>query len=169
MLFRSTDEGTSNAKRLIIAHSLWEVFLINKLNMNWADVHLEAENLEHAVSPKVIKLLDKYLEHPKYSPYGRRIPTFKEYKFNHEFLPLFNIKVLDTFIIKKVYDNPDLLHFLNRHDLKLGSSLVVMYKNNFTQIIQVSYNECVIDINYHISKMIYGITVESTFKLKNEK
>mgnify|MGYP001251060438 CR=1 FL=1 len=41
-----------------------EVFLVEKLNFNWSDVHEVAEQLEHIKSKKLTNELDKFLDYP---------------------------------------------------------------------------------------------------------
>jgi len=52
-----------------------ETFLVQTLHYDWADVHEEAEALEHAVSPVFIQRLDELLGFPAYDPHGEPIPT----------------------------------------------------------------------------------------------
>jgi DtxR family Mn-dependent transcriptional regulator len=45
-----TEEGLSEALRLVRRHRLIETFLLEQLGYSWEDVHEEAEKLEHAIS-----------------------------------------------------------------------------------------------------------------------
>ena len=49
-----TEKGGKYALSIIRNHRLWEVFLVNKLNFHWDEVHDIAEQLEHIRSPKLI-------------------------------------------------------------------------------------------------------------------
>ena len=55
-----TADGRKTALNIIRKHRLWEVFLVNKLNFNWDEVHDIAEQLEHIKSEKLINELDKF-------------------------------------------------------------------------------------------------------------
>ena len=55
-----TDKGQLIANKLIRKHRLWEVFLSEKLDFNWDEVHDEAELLEHVSSDRLIDSLDAY-------------------------------------------------------------------------------------------------------------
>ena len=48
-----TEEGRLTARSVIRKHRLWEVFLVEKLNFNWSEVHEVAEQLEHIKSKKL--------------------------------------------------------------------------------------------------------------------
>lgn len=60
-----TDFGKKTAANIIRKHRLWEVFLVEKLNFSWDEVHEVAEQLEHIKSPKLINELDALLDYPK--------------------------------------------------------------------------------------------------------
>ena len=69
-----TAEGEKIAANVIRKHRLWEVFLVEKLNFNWDEVHEVAEQLEHIHSEKLIDELDALLDYPKRDPHGDPIP-----------------------------------------------------------------------------------------------
>ena len=52
-----TEEGRSEALRLVRRHRLIETFLLDQLGYSWEDVHEEAEQLEHAVSDRFTERL----------------------------------------------------------------------------------------------------------------
>jgi DtxR family Mn-dependent transcriptional regulator len=72
---RLTEAGKALALRIIRRHRLVEVFLVRALGLSWHEVHEEAENLEHAVSDRLIDRIDAFLDHPKTDPHGDPIPT----------------------------------------------------------------------------------------------
>jgi DtxR family Mn-dependent transcriptional regulator len=55
-------------------HRLWEVFLVEKLNFSWDEVHDIAEELEHINSSILVERLDDFLGYPKRDPHGDPIP-----------------------------------------------------------------------------------------------
>ena len=69
-----TESGKRLALQTIRKHRLWEVFLVEKLNFAWDEVHEVAEQLEHIHSPLLIQRLDAYLNFPKFDPHGDPIP-----------------------------------------------------------------------------------------------
>jgi len=70
-----TEKGKHVALAVIRKHRLWELFLVEKLNFSWDEVHEVAEQLEHIKSEKLIDQLDELLEYPQYDPHGDPIPT----------------------------------------------------------------------------------------------
>lgn len=69
-----SEDGKTKALKVIRKHRLWEVFLVQKLDFHWDQVHEIAEQLEHIKSPLLIKRLDEFLGFPKYDPHGDPIP-----------------------------------------------------------------------------------------------
>lgn len=69
-----TEEGKKRALQTIRKHRLWEVFLVEKLQFAWDEVHEVAEELEHIQSTLLIQRLDSYLNFPKFDPHGDPIP-----------------------------------------------------------------------------------------------
>ena len=69
-----TESGKRLALQTIRKHRLWEVFLVEKLNFAWEEVHEVAEQLEHMQSITLIQRLHAYLNYPKFDPHGDPIP-----------------------------------------------------------------------------------------------
>jgi len=69
-----TRKGLDQAKRIMHNHRVIEVFLRKVLKYDIDKVHEEAHRLEHAFSGESIKRLDKLVNNPKRSPFGKRIP-----------------------------------------------------------------------------------------------
>ncbi len=72
---RLTASGEKLAGMVLRRHRLIELFLVKVLGMSWADVHDEAEQLEHAVSERLIDRIDEMLGRPDVDPHGDPIPT----------------------------------------------------------------------------------------------
>jgi len=72
---RLTSPGRTVALQLLRRHRVIESFLVTKLGYGWADVHEEAERLEHAASAKLIDRMAEALGNPAADPHGAPIPT----------------------------------------------------------------------------------------------
>ena len=68
------ERGQKEAVAIIRNHRLWEVFLLEKLNYSWDEIHDIAEQLEHEKHPELADRLDAFLGHPEYDPHGDPIP-----------------------------------------------------------------------------------------------
>lgn len=74
---RLTVAGERHALNVIRRHRLVELFLVRELGLDWSEVHEEAEELEHAISDKVLDKIDVLLGHPQFDPHGDPIPGAK--------------------------------------------------------------------------------------------
>ncbi len=70
-----TSEGLKLALDIIRRHRISERFLVDILGLPWDEAHEEACRLEHALSPKVLERLEKYLDSPDACPHGHPIPS----------------------------------------------------------------------------------------------
>ena len=58
---RLTGDGVELAKRVLRRHRVVELFLVEFMGMDWSEVHMDAELLEHAVSDRLIARMDEML------------------------------------------------------------------------------------------------------------
>ncbi len=72
---RLTPAGHKLAIHVLRRHRLIELFLVEVLDLDWSEVHAEAETLEHAVSDRLIERIDEMLGHPSVDPHGDPIPN----------------------------------------------------------------------------------------------
>lgn len=69
-----TQSGKRYALEVVRRHRLVETFLVTSLGYTWAEVHSEAETLEHSMSDLMVDRIDRMLGHPKRDPHGDPIP-----------------------------------------------------------------------------------------------
>jgi DtxR family Mn-dependent transcriptional regulator len=69
-----TDEGELVALEILRHHRLLESFLTEALDYDWADVHEEADRLEHHVSDELAERIAETLGDPGVDPHGDPIP-----------------------------------------------------------------------------------------------
>lgn len=150
-----TEKGLEEAIRMIRAHRLWEVFLMKELGFSWFDLHRDAEELEHASSHEVVEKLYDYLGKPVYCHHGNPIPDS-----NGKMAPLALKKLIDmdegeTFVIKRVLDQKELLLYLTELGVGLDTEFEVVEKNNFAQTISVKHGKKQLSISYPIAQRIF--------------
>ncbi len=127
-----TPTGNRVATNLIRKHRLWEVFLVEKLNFSWEQVHDIAEQLEHINSEQLINRLDNYLGNPKFDPHGDPIPN-AEGKFTlRNQQPLHALQPGDSGIVigVKEHDTSFLRH-LNNLGINLGTELSIKHYTEY--------------------------------------
>jgi len=69
-----TEEGEIVALEILRHHRLLEAFLTEALDYDWADVHDEADRLEHHVSDELTDRIAEVLDNPAADPHGDPIP-----------------------------------------------------------------------------------------------
>ncbi len=121
-----TKEGKDIALSIVRKHRLWEVFLVEKLEYKWDEVHDIAEELEHINADELIERLDKFLEYPKTDPHGDPIPDKDGKLTKLKFVPLNKLNINETGVISGVNSHmPVFLQYLEKSGLTLGKSIIV--------------------------------------------
>lgn len=69
-----TEAGEQAASRILRRHRLWEVFLVQHLQMGSTAAHEMACQLEHATPEALAERLASFLSHPRVCPEGEPIP-----------------------------------------------------------------------------------------------
>lgn len=118
---RLTAGGEQLALHVLRRHRLVELFLVKVLGLDWSEVHAEAEELEHAISDKVLERIDALLEHPQVDPHGDPIPTSGGDVCTAELASLADAPAGQRVRIARIVDqDPPFLQFLDRSGLTPG-------------------------------------------------
>ena len=151
-----TSEGKKTAANIIRKHRLWEVFLVEKLNFSWDEVHDVAEQLEHIKSPKLINEIDALLGFPKYDPHGDPIPD-KEGNLDQIEKSLLSTLAINEFgICVGVHDSSStFLQFLDKQNIALGQQIKVLEKEDFDGSMMIEINQKTISISNKIANNLY--------------
>lgn len=127
-----TDEGRFMALMIVRKHRLWEVFLVDKLDFSWDEVHDVAEQLEHIKSEKLTNKLDAFLGFPTEDPHGDPIPDKEGKMAKIEKQLLSEIPAGRRAICVGVKDSSStFLQYLDKQQIALGSTLEVVSKEDF--------------------------------------
>ncbi|MGQ0827931.1 MAG: metal-dependent transcriptional regulator [Bacteroidota bacterium] len=136
-----TEKGKTIAVSIIRKHRLWEVFLVEKLNFKWDEVHDMAEQLEHINSDELIDRIDKFLNYPKIDPHGDPIPDAKGVFNRKKSLLLAEINPGQSCIMTGVVDHSaNFLQYLDRTGLAIGKEIKLIEIVGFDKSIQVQIN-----------------------------
>jgi len=121
-----TEEGLSEALRLVRRHRLIETFLLEQLGYSWEDVHEEAEQLEHSVSDRFTERLAEVLGHPERDPHGAPIPAQDGTLESDGSFPLAAAAVGQRVLIARVdHESAPMLAYLGERGLVPGRPLTV--------------------------------------------
>lgn len=151
-----TNNGKSIAINIIRKHRLWEVFLVEKLNFKWDEVHEVAEHLEHIRSEKLVDELDAFLEFPKQDPHGDPIPD-KAGHFNHiEKILLSQAVIGKSYKCVGVKDTSSMfLKYLDNNGIALGTILNIIYREPFDNSVKMSLNTVNMIVSQHVAKNLF--------------
>ncbi|MPT34051.1 MAG: metal-dependent transcriptional regulator [Flavobacterium sp.] len=127
-----TEKGSLAAKMIVRKHRLWEVFLVEKLDFTWDEVHDVAEELEHIKSEKLINKLDAFLGFPTEDPHGDPIPNAKGEIKKIDKQLLSDLETGQKGICVGVKDSASsFLQYLDKQQIALGSKIEIIGKETF--------------------------------------
>lgn len=151
-----TAVGNKMALGIIRKHRLWEVFLVEKLDFTWDEVHEVAEQLEHIKSDKLIDRLDRLLEFPKFDPHGDPIPDKNgEFKERDRKL-LSEVTVGIGGVCVGVRDSStSFLKFLDKNNIALGHHIKVLEIEDFDGSLIIGREGSKMQISHQIAANLY--------------
>jgi DtxR family Mn-dependent transcriptional regulator len=156
-----TTVGKKVATNVIRKHRLWEVFLVEKLNFHWDEVHEIAEQLEHIQSEELIIRLDKFLGSPDFDPHGDPIPDKDGVLKRTEKKLLSEIDKNQKGVCVGVKESSaEFLQYLDKKKISIGTKITVLGKEFFdgSMIIQVGSEQFF--ISHKIAENLYVQTQE---------
>ncbi len=137
-----TKKGRDIAVSIIRNHRLWEVFLVEKLNFKWDEVHDLAEELEHINTHKLTERLDEFLEFPKFDPHGDPIPDKDGNIVQHKDITLSDLSMGEKAVIVGVKEHSkSYLNYLEQLQLVLGTEVEVKDIVEFDATMSVLVNK----------------------------
>lgn len=146
-----TEKGRKIATYVIRKHRLWEVFLVDKLNFHWDEVHEIAEQLEHIQSDELIVRLDTFLGSPDFDPHGDPIPDKHGHIKRTEKKLLSELQKNQKGVCVGVKESTtEFLQYLDKKKISIGTKISVLGKEFFDEsmVIQVGKDQ------FFISKKI---------------
>src|SRR5258706_6316751 len=123
---RLSSAGEKLAGLVLRRHRLVGLFLVQVMGMSWAEVHDEAEQLEHVVSERLIERIDEMLGRPTHDPHGDPIPDADGAIAQIRADSLLTCPVGQTLKVTRITDqDPAFLRFVEHHHLKPGQRVEV--------------------------------------------
>jgi DtxR family Mn-dependent transcriptional regulator len=123
---RLSAAGEKLAGLVLRRHRLVELFLVQVMGMSWADVHDDAEQLEHAVSERLIDRIDEMLGRPTHDPHGDPIPNSDGEIVTKQLDSLLTCPLGTSLRVTRITDqDPAFLRFIESNDLKPGQAVAV--------------------------------------------
>ncbi len=139
---RLTEKGKKEAGLIIRKHRLTEMFLAEKMNFGWEDVHDVAEQIEHIQAPAFFDKMDELLGYPKIDPHGSPIPDKNGKITWTEYSKLSDCKPGETVKLSAVINtSSDFLKYLNSREMRLGLKIRIKSIEPFDKSIVVTYGK----------------------------
>src|SRR5262245_169789 len=99
-----TSAGEKLAALVLRRHRLIELFLVRFMGYAWDEVHDEAEQLEHAVSDRLIDRIDEMLGRPEVDPHGDPIPNSEGHIKHQDAQSLLTCPLRTPVVVSRVID-----------------------------------------------------------------
>src|SRR5690242_10988018 len=133
-----TEAGEKLAALVLRRHRLIELFLVRFMGYAWDEVHDEAEQLEHAVSDRLIDRIDEMLGRPEVDPHGDPIPNSEGLIKRQETQSLLTCPLRTPVIVSRVIDQDRVfLRFIEQNNLKPGESIEVEERDAASDSVRV--------------------------------
>jgi len=144
---RLTEQGISEARRVIRRHRLLELFLARVLGLDWSEVDAEADALEHAISPRLEQALAAYLGEPLEDPHGHPIPTREGALTQRALQSLDKFQAGQLVVIREVQDdNPDRLRRWQTLGLTPGATVRIRSYQPLDDLFELEVGGAVIPV-----------------------
>ena len=150
-----SEEGILLGANLVRRQRLWEVFLYDKLNYTWENVHDEAEMLEHNASDFFVEKLADFLGNPEFCPHGGAIPTVDGEMAEEVETTLVDFEIGDDIRIQRVTDEKEFLMYFDQLGLKIGKKYTITGVEAFTNNVILTKKGNEIVVNREAAQHIY--------------
>jgi DtxR family Mn-dependent transcriptional regulator len=135
-----TETGREAAHSVVRRHMLTEWLLLKILKLPFHQIHAEAHNIEHAISPQLEARLVDILEDPKVCPHGNPFPGCEQ--VTRAWIALTEIESGQKVVIRRVHElaenNQELLGFLIQNKILPGGQAEVLEVLPFNQTIRIN-------------------------------
>lgn len=144
---RLSDTGVAEARQVVRRHRLVELFLTRVLGLDWSEVDVEAEALEHAISPRLEAALAAYLGEPLEDPHGHPIPSPSGELRHRDLKRLSEFRAGDRVIIREVADDdPARLRRWQSQGLTPGATVVILSFEELDDVFEVGVGGAVVRV-----------------------
>jgi len=121
-----TPQGRLIALHILRHRRLWEVFLVNCLQLPPSEAERLACDLEHITPPAVADRLSAFLDHPRLSPQGKPIPTLDGAFFEDLIQPLSGLAIGGRGEVTRIEGDPATRAFLESEDIRPGLEILLL-------------------------------------------
>lgn len=156
-------KGKAQARQVVRRHRLIETFLVEVMKLDWAEVHVEAEVLEHVISDRLLQRMDEMLGHPSHDPHGDPIPDAEGNMQGEDLLKLSDASE-GLFRVVRVEDSdPRLLEWVQENRLLPGTSIQLIGRDSVAGLIEIrmSSDGAKLQLGEKVTESIFVASVEN--------
>jgi DtxR family Mn-dependent transcriptional regulator len=144
-----TPQGRQDAERIVSRHRMIERFLTDVVGVPWDDVHEEAEQLEHAMTPRFEAYVRASVGDAKTCPHGHPIAFGQRI----DGVPLADCEVgAKVTILRLENEAEDLLHYLKQAGVEPGMTGTV--SDNDGEQVQVSSGDATSTVTISVAETV---------------
>lgn len=151
-----TERGEKVALEIIRHHRLLELYLTQKMGMEWHKVDAEAEELEHVLSEDLEAALDRALDYPTIDPHGDPIPSKDGVIATPDEMVLTDLAPGKKSQVSRVtQESSDVLHYLGKLGIYPEVEIVVVEHAPLGGTITISVDGNAISLGRDVARCIY--------------
>ena len=152
---RLTAAGRRSARTVTRRHMLTEWMMVGRLP--WSRLHMEAHNLEHAISAESENALLQELGHPQTCPHGNPLPGSEDAV--RSWIPLMTVPEHETVIIRRIHElaeqNVELMAFLESKDVVPGKRATIREVLPFNQTITLAIGDKTATLSFASARHVF--------------
>ena len=152
---RLSAAGRRSARTVTRRHMLTEWMMVGRLP--WSRLHMEAHNLEHAISAESENALLQELGHPQTCPHGNPLPGSEDAV--RSWIPLMTVPEHETVIIRRIHElaeqNVELMAFLESKDVVPGKRATIREVLPFNQTITLAIGDKTATLSFASARHVF--------------
>ncbi len=152
-----TKTGMQAGMSVIRRHMLTEWMLSRVLKLPLSELHREAHQIEHTISPEVTERLQSEMQDPMFCPHGNPLPGYEGEVT--KWMRLSQLESGDEFILRRIHENLEdyyeSLSFLEQNGIVPGAKGKVIETLPFNETIQLEVEDRYVIIGLGIANQIY--------------
>ncbi len=151
-----TERGEKVALEIVRHHRLLELYLTQKMGMEWHKVDAEAEELEHVLSEDLEAAMDRALDFPTIDPHGDPIPSKEGVITSPEEIVLIDLEPGQLSVVSRVtQESSDVLHYLGKLGIYPDVAIKVEEHAPLGGTVTISVNGKSIALGREVARCIY--------------
>jgi DtxR family Mn-dependent transcriptional regulator len=149
-----TRQGQEIAFRKLRNRRLWEVFLVDHLEVSLEDADAMACSMEHITPDDIAQRLASFLDDPPISPGGQPIPEVDSGQISHDWIPLIHLNVGMQALITQIKAPEAVVRFLSKEGIHPGSIVTLKAVDSHGSML-VEVDRGLVELSTDISRSIY--------------